>query len=89
MEQNETDKQKSLVLHTILSDNDLYHIIELSEKIKSFFDNIDIFNEHRRMEILSLNFSKNNTKDLVDDDKSSFIEKNIVSIAPSPVIDQN
>ena len=39
------------------------------------------------MEILSLNFSKNNTKDLVDDDKSSFIENNMVSVAPSPLVD--
>ena len=90
LDNNKTKEQQALVLHTVLSDPDLSHIIKLAGiQIRSKFEEIAVFSENRRLEILKLASDKNNEKGRVNDDKRSFIESQLVSISPSPIERKN
>ena len=66
-------------------DPDLSNVIELAGiKIRSKFEQIAVYSENRRLEMLKLASSKDNEKGRVNDDKRSFIESQYVSVALSP-----
>ena len=66
-------------------DPDLSNIIELAGiKIRSKFEQIAVYSENRRLQMLKLASSKDNEKGRVNDDKRSFIESQLVSVALSP-----
>ena len=86
LDKSMTEDQQALVLHSVLTDPDLSSIIKIAGiRIKSNFENIAICNEHRRLAMLNLASSKNSGKGRLTDDRRSFIESQLVSIAPSPV----
>ena len=84
LDKNKTEEQQALILHTVLTDPDLSNLIELAGiKIRSKFEQIALYSENRRLEILKLASSKSNEKGRVNDDKRSFIESQYVSVAIS------
>ena len=90
LDKNNTEEQQALVLHTVLTDPDLSTIMKLAGiQIKSKFEQIAIFSENRRLEMLKLASCKNKEKGRVNDDRRSFIEYQLVSILPSPIKKMN
>ena len=74
------------MLHSVLTDPDLFNIVKIAGiRINYTFENIAIFNEHRKLAMMNLVSSKNSCKGRVTDDRRSFIESQLVSIAPSPI----
>ena len=86
LDKSMTNDQQALVLHSVLSDPDLSMIVRIAGiQVNSTFDNIAIFNELRRLTMMNLASFKNSGKGRVTDDRRSFIESQLVSIAPSPI----
>ena len=86
LDKSMTNDQQALVLYSVLSDPDLSTIVRIAGiQVNSKFDNIAIFNERRRLAMMNFASTKNSGKGRVTDDRRSFIESQLVSIAPSPI----
>ena len=86
LDKSMTNDQQAFVLYSVLSDPDLSTIVRIAGiQVNSTFDNIAIFNERRRLAMMNLASTKNSGKGRVTDDRRSFIELQLVSIAPSPI----
>ena len=85
LDKNKTVEQQALILRTVLTDPELSDIVSLAGiRINSTFENIAIFNEHRRISMLDIASSKNSLQGRVSDDRRSFIQSQLVSTVPSP-----
>ena len=74
LDRNKTEEQQALVLHTVLTDSELSNIVKIEGiHIRSKFEQIAIFSENRRLEMLKLTACKNKEKAKVNDYRRSLI----------------